>query len=253
ADHHAHVDDEKNVFGDLGDLINLDPNPPPLVQENVVADIGGVENLVNLADPNVSPQQNPAALGGSGDVMAAAPIGEGAPRNQGRRRARHDQVQNPPPPQQRRTRTRREPAQNPQAPQPQVPIEYAIPGMAEIPAHLRDPAHRLYRLCRKKLTKSDLKGNLTITGKNRPFLKHKASEVNFVLPRGVGVQLLNGAAPPLSAFLWLNNPASDDLTLAWSASLPRMDIRFVEKQYIDMWFEMTTTRTMNIYIQGDQR
>ncbi|KAI3971551.1 hypothetical protein MKW92_040078 [Papaver armeniacum] len=72
ADRHAHVDDEENVYRDLGDLVDVDPNPPPLVHENVSAEIGG--NFVNPADPNVSPQQIPAALGGS---EAAAPIGEG--------------------------------------------------------------------------------------------------------------------------------------------------------------------------------
>ncbi|RZC63701.1 hypothetical protein C5167_025455 [Papaver somniferum] len=266
ADHHANVDDEENVFGDLGDLVNVgntcsgrrrsiwrkDLNPL-LVYENVAAEIGG--NMVNPADPNVFPQQNPAPLGGSEVSMAAAPIGEGAPRNQGRRRDRHDQVHNPPPPQQRRTRTRREAAQNPQPPQPQVPIEHEIPGMAEIPAHLRDPPHRLYRLCRKKLTKSDLKGNLTITGKNRAFLMHNAKEANIaVFPLDVNVQILNGAAPPLSAPLWLNNPggSGDYLTLAWSGLFPRTDFRLAQQQYIDMWFEMTPT-SMNIYIQrGDQ-
>ncbi|KAI3866335.1 hypothetical protein MKW98_007990 [Papaver atlanticum] len=240
-----------NAGGGRGRTRSRDPNPL-LVDANVAAEIVG--NLVNLADPNVFPQQNPATLGGSEVAMAAAPIGAVAPRNQGRRRARHDQVQNPPPPQQRRTRTRRETAQNQQPPQPQVPIEYEIPGMGEIPAHLRDPPHRLYRLCRKKLTKSDLKGNLTITGKNRAFLMHKAKEANLAaFPLDVNVQVLNGLGLPLSASLWLNNPggSGDYLTLAWSGLFSRTGFLLAEQQNIDMWFEMTPT-SMNIYIQGDQ-
>ncbi|XP_026383052.1 uncharacterized protein LOC113278432 isoform X2 [Papaver somniferum] len=262
ADHHANVDDEENVFGDLGDLVNVgntcsgrrrsiwrkDLNPL-LVYENLAAEIGG--NLVNPADPNVFPQQNPAARGGSADVMAAAPIGEVAPRNQGRRRDRHDQGQNPLPPQQRRTRTRREAAQNPQPPQPQVPIEHEIPGMAEIPAHLRDPPHRLYRLCRKKITKSDLK-TLNITGDNRPFLKHMAKEACLALGSGPGlrvnVQVLN-PAPLIGTVLFLRNPGGDSLTLAWRELFTRMGCRLASEKYIDMWFEMAPP-TMNIYIQG---
>ncbi|KAI3971549.1 hypothetical protein MKW92_040076, partial [Papaver armeniacum] len=153
----------------------------------------------------------------------------------------------------RKKRARRKPVQNPPPPEPQDPIEHQIPDMGEIPLHLQEPPHHLYRLCRKMLTKSDLKGNLTITGKNRAFLIHKAKEANLAFRLCVDVQLLNGparvAAPPLSAILWLNNPVSHDLTLAWSTMLPLMAIRFVEKQYIDMWFEMAPP-SMNIYIQG---
>ncbi|KAI3866337.1 hypothetical protein MKW98_007992 [Papaver atlanticum] len=233
ADHHAHVDDEENVYGDLGDFVNVDPNPSLLVNENLAAEIGGVENLVNLADP--LHQQIPSAIGGSSVVMSGAPAGEGSSQNrQRKKRARPNPVQNPPPP------------------QAQGPIEHQIPDMGEIPMHLRGPPHHLYRLCRKKLTKSDLK-TLNITGDNRPFLKHMAKEAGLALGSGPGlrvdVQVLNDPAPVIGTVLFLRNPGGHSLTLAWRELFSGMDCRLVVEQYIDMWFEMAPP-TMNIYIQG---
>ncbi|KAI3921246.1 hypothetical protein MKW92_037742, partial [Papaver armeniacum] len=154
--------------------------------------------------------------------------------------------------QQRKKRARLNPVQNRPPPQPQGPIEHPIPGMGEIPPHL-GPGHRLYQLCRKKLTKTDLKKELNITGNNRPFLKHMAKVAGLALrPRvdlGVDVQVLNGAYPPLDAFFMLTNQGGNSLTLAWRELFTRMGCRLVQEQYIDMWFEMAPRR-MKIYIQG---
>ncbi|KAI3971553.1 hypothetical protein MKW92_040080, partial [Papaver armeniacum] len=142
------------------------------------------------------------------------------------------------------------PAQNPQPPQPQVPVELPIPGMGEIPAHLRNPPHHLYRLCRKMLTNSDMK-TLNITGDNRPFLKHMARQAGLALGDGPGlrvnIQVLN--APLIGTVLYLRNPGGNSLTLAWRELFSGMGCRLVQEQYIDMWFEMAPP-TMNIYIQG---
>ncbi|KAI3850429.1 hypothetical protein MKX03_037198, partial [Papaver bracteatum] len=102
--------------------------------------------------------------------MASAPIGEGSSQNrQLKKRARRNPVQNPPPP------------------QAQGPIEHQIPDMGPIPLHLRVPPHHLYRLCSKKLTKSDMK-TLNITGDNRPFLKHMAEGAGLALRDGHGLR-----------------------------------------------------------------
>ncbi|KAI3866340.1 hypothetical protein MKW98_007995, partial [Papaver atlanticum] len=133
-------------------------------------------------------------------------------------------------------------------PLPPPAIEHPLIGMGEIPSHLQDPPHKLYRLCRKQLSRTDLQGRLTITGPNRDFVIQKVrEEPELNLPVLADVTILDGPGPSPH---WLN-VNNNSMTLAWNELLHIPSFELVEEQMVDMWFEIVPPTTMNIYIRGD--
>ncbi|KAI3971559.1 hypothetical protein MKW92_040086, partial [Papaver armeniacum] len=132
-------------------------------------------------------------------------------------------------------------------PLPPLAIEHPLFGMGEIPPHLQYPPHKLYQLCRKQLSTSDLQGRLKITGPNTGFLIQKAREAQLNSPILADVTILDGPGPS-PHWLAINN---NIITLAWNELFDFPNFELVEEQMVDMWFEIVPPTTMNIYIRGD--